>query len=55
MEKHRGIFNQMVIAIFLAVSVIALSAITFNYAGKIQLTFGSDGLQLQIDGGEKTP
>jgi hypothetical protein len=36
-------------------SVVIISAISLDYPGKIQMKLGIDGIQLQVDGGGRTP
>lgn len=55
MEKPKNTLNQTVISIFIVVGAIVVTAIAFNYSGKIQLKFGPSGVELQVDGGAKTP
>lgn len=50
-EKPKFAINQTVIAAFVIVGSIALTAIVSNYSGNLQLKFGADGIQLQIAGG----
>lgn len=53
MERSRSPLNQTVtaaIAAFLVVGGIAVSAVAFKYAGKIQFSVGPNGIQLQING-----
>lgn len=54
MKKENSIVNQALITAFLVVGVTAVSAVAFEYSGEIQLKFGSDGIQLQVDGQDKT-
>lgn len=44
-----AVYSHSVIAVFLAIGCIAVSAIAFNYAGSIQLKIGGNGIQLQIN------
>jgi small neutral amino acid transporter SnatA (MarC family) len=53
--KSKHFLNQTVSSVFIVVGAIVISAITFNYAGKIDLKLGADGIQVQVDGGVKTP
>lgn len=55
MEKPRNTLNQTVVSVFIVVGAIVISAVAFNYTGKIQLKFGADGIQVQVDGAGKTP
>ena len=55
MEKPRLTLNQTLVSAFVVVGAIVISAIAFNYAGSISLKFGADGIQVQVDGGEKSP
>lgn len=55
MERPRITLNQTLVSAFLVVGAIVISAVAFNYAGSINLKFGADGIQVQVDGGEKSP
>lgn len=55
MEKPRLTLNQTLVSAFIVVGAIVISAVAFNYAGSINLKFGADGIQVQVDGGEKSP
>ena len=50
MEKPKLTLNQTLTSAFLVVGAIVISAVAFNYSGKIQLKFGADGMQVQVDG-----
>ncbi|GAB4232516.1 MAG: hypothetical protein Kow00121_60670 [Elainellaceae cyanobacterium] len=52
MEKPNLTLNQTLISAFLVVGAIVISAVAFNYVGSINLKFGADGIQVQVDGGE---
>lgn len=47
--------SHVLISAFIVVGAIVISAVAFNYAGSINLKFGTDGIQVQVDGGEKSP
>lgn len=53
MEKSRFSLHQTFVSALIVVGAVAVCAISFNYAGTIQLRLGADGLQLQVDGVEK--
>lgn len=55
MEKPKSTLNQAVVSIFIVVGAVVIAAVAFDYTGKIQLRLGSDGVQLQVDGGGKKP
>jgi hypothetical protein len=55
MEKPRLTLNQTLVSAFFVVGAIVISAVVFNYAGSISMKFGADGIQVEIDGGEKSP
>ena len=45
MKKPANFINQALVI----VGVVAVSAVVFQYSGKIQLKLGSDGINLQIN------
>lgn len=55
MEKFRPTLNQTLVSAFVVIGAIVISAVAFNYAGSINLRFGADGIQVQVDGGDKSP
>ena len=55
MEKPRLTLNQTLVSAFIVVGAIVISAVAFNYAGSINLKFGADGIQVQVDGASKSP
>lgn len=55
MEKPKYSLNQMFVAAFVVVGSVASLAIAFNYSGNIQLRFGTEGIQLDIDGERESP
>lgn len=54
MEKTRFTLNQTLVSAFLVIGAIVISAIAFNYSGDVQLKFGADGIQVQINGEDKS-
>jgi len=50
MGKRILTINQVLLAVLFVVGAIALTAMASDYAGKIQLKVGPDGVQLEIDG-----
>lgn len=42
--------QSTIIVACLVAGVVATSAIAANYAGRVQLRFGADGIQVQVDG-----
>jgi hypothetical protein len=54
MEKPKNTLNQTVVSVFIVVGAIVISAVAFNYTGKIQLNF-ADWIQVEVDGGGKKP
>lgn len=52
-QNSKLALNQALIVVFLVVGGIAIAAVACNYAGDIQLKFGSDGIHLQINGAKK--
>lgn len=48
-------YGQVLISAFIVVGAIIISAVASDYAGSINLKFGADGIQVQVDGGEKSP
>lgn len=52
MEKPNLTLNQTLVSAFVVIGAIVIAAVAFDYAGNIQLKFGADGIQLQVDGGE---
>jgi hypothetical protein len=54
-EKPRANLNQALVSAFIVVGAIVISAVAFNYAGSINLKFGADGIQVQVDGGDRSP
>jgi hypothetical protein len=55
MDKNRITLNQTISSAFIVVGAIVISAVAFNYAGSISLKFGADGIQVQVDGGDRSP
>lgn len=51
MEKPKYSLNWMFATAFVVVGSVAALAIAFNYPGDIQLRFGTEGIQLDVDGG----
>jgi hypothetical protein len=55
MEKTKLTLSQTLASAFVIVGAIVISAVAFNYAGSINLKFGADGIQVQVDGASKSP
>lgn len=49
MRKLRPTLNDTVVSVVAAISLVALSAVVFQYSGNIDLKFGSEGIQLKIN------
>lgn len=55
MERPKLTLNQTLVSAFFVIGAIVISAVAFNYSGDIQLKFGADGIQVGVEGGEKSP
>lgn len=49
MEKSKITVHQTLASVFLVIGAIAVFAVAFNYSGKIQVKFGTEGVYLQIN------
>lgn len=45
--------RSVLLSVILCTTSIALTAISLDYAGDIDMNFGSEGLQINIESGEK--
>jgi hypothetical protein len=52
MNSTKATLNHALVSAFLAVGAIVISAVVSDYSGKIDVSFGSDGIQVQVDGNE---
>ncbi|MEM7581302.1 MAG: hypothetical protein AAF316_15960 [Cyanobacteria bacterium P01_A01_bin.80] len=49
MRRSKSTLNNTVVSVVAAISLVALSAVVFEYSGNIDLRFGSEGIQLKIN------
>ena len=49
MDKNTHSINKVLVTAFITVGIVAVIAVIFKYPGKIEINFGSNGINLQIN------